>query len=139
MQKVKANVKKAVLCAGMLLLTLILCIGFSGCAVNVSGKTFVYGGYEVKYDDSVSEDAQTLYEATLVAAKKVWELNRFTFSEDGKVTGTAIGSYAQDGSKLTVSAGDTVLREFTVSGNKLKENVSAPDGITVTVIYCIEE
>lgn len=139
MQKAKSNVKKAVLCVGMLLLTLILCIGFSGCAVNVSGKTFVYEKYEVKYDDSVSEDAQKLYEATLVAAKKVWELNKFTFGEDGKVTGTALGSYTQDGSKLTVSMGDTVLREFTVSGKKLKENVSAPDGITVTVIYCIQE
>ena len=56
MQKVKSSVKKAVLCAGMLLLTLILCIGFSGCAVNVSGKTFVYEKYEVKYDDSVSAE-----------------------------------------------------------------------------------
>lgn len=139
MQTVKLNFKKIALCAGMLLMTIILCVGFSGCAVNVSGKTFVYETYEVKYDDSVSEDARTLYEATLIGLKKAWALNKFTFGEDGKATGTAIGSYTQDGSKLTVSAGETVLREFTVSCKKLKENVSAPDGITVTVIYCIQE
>lgn len=79
------------------------------------GKTFVYDNYEVKYDDTISEDGKTLYEATLVGLKKAWALNKFTFSEDGKVTGTAIGNYTQEGSKLTVKAGETVLREFTVS------------------------
>lgn len=101
-----------------LIAVVVLACAFAGCTANVSGKTYVYS--EVKM--TIPDDASTIEQGLVTTAKGVVETAyknaKFTFGEDGKVTGYAVGTWTQDGKTVTVTGVPGYT--FTVKGSKLE-------------------
>ena len=113
--------KKFFKAAVALIAVVVLACAFAGCTANVSGKTYVYS--EVKM--TIPDDASTLEQGLMTTAKgaveELYKNAKYTFGEDGKVTGYAVGTWTQEGKTVTVTVGSATTTTFTVKGNKLEQ------------------
>ena len=112
--------KKFFKAAVALIAVVVLACAFAGCTANVSGKTYVYS--EVKM--TIPDDASTIEQGLITTAKGVIEEGyknaKYTFGEDGKVSGYAVGTWKQEGKTVTITVGSTTTTTFTVNGSKLE-------------------
>ena len=99
--------KRFLVIVALIALTLTL----TGCATNVTGKTFVYDSFEYELAEDLTSIEKGVAELAATGIKKVYENIELTFNEDGTCT---LGEYTQDGSKLVI--GDV---EYKVSGSKI--------------------
>lgn len=94
-----------------LLLVFLLTLVLAGCASSVAGKTYTYDSFEYEKAEGLTAVEDALVEVGVTAAKALYENVEVTFNEDGTST---LGSWTQDGSKLTIGG-----KEYTVKGSKI--------------------
>ena len=112
--------KKFLTAMTTLLAVVVLALTLAGCTANVSGKTYVYSEVQMEIPD----DASTIEQGAMTMAKGVvegvYKNAKYTFGEDGKVSGYAVGSWKQEGKTVTITVGEATTTVFNVNGSKLE-------------------
>lgn len=107
--------KRFLVIVALIALTLTL----TGCATNVTGKTFVYDSFEYELAEDLTSVEKGVAELAVTGIKKGFENIELTFNEDGTCL---LGKYTQDGSKLVIGED-----EYKVSGSKIILEVETDD------------
>lgn len=133
--------KRAILTTIVAAMLAVCMFSLTACAGNVEGKTYKFDNIEVKYAKDVSEDDKAIVDGVVAATKKVIQDYKMTFEADGKITSSKlpVGTYTQDGSKLTIkiAAISALSAEYKVSGSKLTAT-SEDDKGNKTIITFVE-
>lgn len=112
--------KKFLTALATVMAVVVMAFTLAGCTANVSGKTYVYSEVQM----TIPDDASTIEQGLITTAKGVVETAyknaKYTFGEDGKVSGYAVGTWKQEGKTVTVTVGSATATTFTVNGNKLE-------------------
>ncbi len=110
----------------VIIFALALTLTLTGCASNVTGKTFVYDSFDYELSEDLTAFEKGVAELAVTGIKKVYENIELTFGEDGKCS---LGAYTQDGSKLTI--GDV---EYKVKGSKIVLEIEDDDYFVKVVL-----
>ena len=115
--------KKFLAAVATVLAVVVMALTLAGCTANVSGKTYVYSEVQMEIPEGTSTFEQGLMTTAKGAVEVLYKNAKYTFGEDGKVSGYAVGSWKQDGKTVTVTVGDATTTVFTVNGNKLEQGI----------------
>ena len=132
--------KKLLISISVALLAIILCVAFSGCATNVSGKTYAFSEVNLETEEELSSLEQAAVNLAKAAVETAYK-GSLTFNEDGtlsgSVSGISAGYWAQDGKNVSLyatSAMSTALLTLTASGSKLEYSVTQ-SGYTFSITW----
>lgn len=136
--------KKLLTSISVALLAIVLCVAFSGCATNVSGKTYQFDTIEYETENDLSDEVKELLDGIVEGLESTYS-GSITFNDDGTVSGTisgfSAGAWKQDGKTVGLYAtadSTTALTEYTVSGSKLVyEYETSYSGLLVNFSYSI--
>lgn len=137
--------KKLLTSISVALLAIILCVAFSGCATNVSGKTYQFDTIEYETDAELSDTVKGILDGIVEGLESNYA-GSITFNEDGTVSGSiagiSAGAWKQDGKTVGLYASQsstTALAEFSASGSKLvSETEESYSGLLVNFSYTIK-
>ena len=110
--------KKVFKAALAVVAVVILACAFAGCTANVSGKTYVYSEVKMSVPSDASDVEKGIADIAKGATEAIYKNAKFTFGEDGNVTGYAVGTWKQEGKTVTVTGAPGYT--FTVKGSKLE-------------------